>query len=518
MMLQDIITAVQPTSVTGSTDAELPIGSVHYRAQEVIPRGLFVAIPGFTADGHDFAGKALENGAVAVVAQKPLAIDAPVLQVADSRLALAQIAAAFYDHPSRGMSLVGITGTNGKTTVAYILERILEAAGVTAGILGTVNHRCRGQIWPSANTTPESLDLQRLLAEMREAGTSHAVMEVASHGLELKRVDGCAFDVGVFTNLTQDHLDFHGDMDRYWQSKKRLFTELLPAGGKSARTVINRDNAHGRELAREMASRLPSLTFGFDAANDLWPTVKQNDLSGSRGTIHTPAGDLPFTSPMVGRHNIENLLAAVGTALALDLPPEAIQAGLNAAVGAPGRLERVPDPHGRFVYVDYAHTPDALENVLKALQQIKTRRLICLFGCGGDRDRRKRPLMGAIAGRLSDLVVVTSDNPRTEDADQIIAEILPGLTPVMPLAYRPKTLNNDWTAPGYVVLPDRRDAIELALRLARPGDTVLIAGKGHENYQIIGRQTVPFDDSKIAAQVLETVSAATTEPTGGERS
>ncbi len=516
MNLKDVIAAARPIETTGSIDMEIPIESIHYRAQDVSHQGLFVAVPGFAADGHDFVDTALSNGAAAVVAQKPLAVDVPVLRVDDSRDALARIATAFYGHPSRRMTVVGITGTNGKTTVSYILESILKAADVNVGILGTVNHRCGGQVWPSANTTPESLDLQRLLAQMQATGATHAVMEVASHGLALKRVDGCAFDVGVFTNLTQDHLDFHGDMERYWQSKKRLFTDLLPAGGKDARAVINRANPHGRELAREMAGVQPLLTFGIGHDNDIWPTVDRSDLNGSRGVIHTPEGDLPFNSPMVGRHNIENLLAAAGAALALGLPREAIQAGLAAADGAPGRLERVADAHGRFVYVDYAHTPDALENVLNALQAIRTRRLICLFGCGGDRDRRKRPLMGAIAGRLSDLVVVTSDNPRTEDPDQIIADILPGIAPVMPQSYRPIELENGWSAPGYVVLPDRREAIALAIGLARPGDTVLIAGKGHENYQIIGRETVPFDDNAVAAQHLEAAPATAAKQAGGD--
>ncbi len=515
MILQDVIAAVRPEAISSPDAAALPIRSVHYRAQDVVPGGLFVAIRGFAADGHDFVDRAVANGAVAVVAQKPTPGAVPVLQVPDTRKALAQIAAAFYAHPSKTMALVGITGTNGKTTVAYILERILDAAGITAGVIGTVNHRCGGQVWPSANTTPESLDLQRLLAEMRKTGATHVVMEVASHGIELKRVEGCAFDVGVFTNLTQDHLDFHGDMTRYWQTKKRLFTELLPAGGKPSRAVINRDNRHGRELAREMADRMPALTFGFDAANDIWATVAQSDLNGSRGTIHTPAGDLAFASPMVGRHNIENLLAAAGAALALELPREAIQAGLAAAGGAPGRLERVPDDHGRFVYVDYAHTPDALENVLNALTEIKAGRLICVFGCGGDRDRGKRPLMGAIAARLSELAVVTSDNPRTEDPERIIGDILPGITPLFSRAYRPAELQNGWNKPGYVVLPDRREAIGLAIRLARPGDTVLIAGKGHENYQIIGRETVPFDDGEIAALQLTAAPADNGDPDAG---
>ncbi len=515
MNLEDVIAAIKPQTMTRPDAAAAPIRAVHYRAQDVVPGGVFVAIRGFAADGHDFVDRAVANGAAAVVVQKPTASAVPTLQVPDTRKALAQIAAAFYAHPSQAMALVGITGTNGKTTVAYILECILEAAGVTAGIIGTVNHRCGKQVWPSVNTTPESADLQRLLAEMQRAGATHAVMEVASHGIELNRVIGCAFDVGVFTNLTQDHLDFHGDMVRYWETKKRLFTELLPAGGKAPRAVINGDNSYGRELAREMTGRMPILTFGFEVDNDIRPTVAQSDQNGSRGTIHTPVGDLAFASPMVGRHNIENLLAAAGAALALKLPHATIQAGLAAAIGAPGRLERVPDNFGRFVYVDYAHTPDALENVLEALRQIKTGRLISVFGCGGDRDRGKRPLMGTIAARLSELAVVTSDNPRTEDPERIIGDILPGITPIMPRAYRPAELQNGWQAPGYIVLPDRREAIGLAIRLARPGDTVLIAGKGHENYQILGRETVPFDDGEIAAHHLKAAPAPIADPQGG---
>jgi UDP-N-acetylmuramyl-tripeptide synthetase len=510
-----VIPAARPVEVIGTIETVAPIRSIHYRAQDVTPGGLFVAVPGLTADGHDFVETAIKRGAAAVVAQKPLPIKIPLLRVVDSRTALARIAAAFYDHPSRDLTLVGVTGTNGKTTVAYILENILEAAGVTTGVIGTVNHRCGERVWPSANTTPESLDLQRLLAEMRTAGATHAVMEVASHGLELQRVEGCLFDVGVFTNLTQDHLDFHGDMAQYWQTKKRLFTELLPASGKKACAVINRSNPQGQELAQELTTALPTLTFGFDDSSDVWPSVDQNNLNGCRGIIHTPEGDLSFASPMVGRHNIENLLAAAATALALDLPHAAIQEGLTGTSGAPGRLERVPDRSGRFVYVDYAHTPDALENVLSALQHIKTRRLICLFGCGGDRDRRKRPLMGGIAGKMSDLVVVTSDNPRTEDPGQIIADILPGITTVMPRAYRPDELHAGWTEPGYVVLPDRRAAITLAVALTRPGDTLLIAGKGHENYQIIGRQTIPFDDCTVAAEAIETTASVEANLTEG---
>jgi UDP-N-acetylmuramyl-tripeptide synthetase len=322
-------------------------------------------------------------------------------------------------------------------------------------------------------------------------------------------VDACWFDVAAFTNLTQDHLDFHGDMEGYWRSKKALFTRILPAGPKGARAaaVINRDDPRGRELAAELAGQRPLITFGRDAANAIRPEVRQKDLTGLEAVLHTPKGAVRVRSALVGDHNLENIMAAAGCAVALDLPLEAVQDGVAATRSIPGRLEAVPDPQGRFIYVDYAHTPDALENVLKALNALRRRRLICVFGCGGDRDRRKRPLMGEIAGRLSDLAILTSDNPRTEDPLAIIADALEGIRQSAPKAYEMNRLPGPDAAPGHIVVPDRREAIRLAVRLARPDDTILIAGKGHETYQIIGRSTIPFDDREEVVRALAEAAA-----------
>jgi UDP-N-acetylmuramyl-tripeptide synthetase len=293
-------------------------------------------------------------------------------------------------------------------------------------------------------------------------------------------------------------------MGRYWASKKSLFTKHLYQGPKAqkARAVINREDPHGRELATDLTRVRPLMTFGQTPESDIWPDVRKNDLTGLEAVLHTPQGTITITSPLVGAYNLENILAAAGCGVALDLPLEAIRAGIAATGTVPGRLESIPDPEGRFIYVDYAHTPDALENVLRALDALRQRRLICVFGCGGDRDRRKRPLMGEIAARLSDLAVVTSDNPRTEDPLEIINDALEGVRRAAPQALTVQEVKNGFKAPGHIVVPDRREAISLAITAAQPGDTVLIAGKGHETYQIIGRTTIPFDDREEARQIL----------------
>jgi len=504
MKLGELIAVVQPSAVIGAADPETPVGSLHYGSREVVPGGIFFAIPGFAADGHAYIDDACRRGALAVVAEKQLETGIPVLQVVNSRAALALAAAAFYGRPSEALTVIGLTGTNGKTTVSYLVENMLRQAGLPSGVIGTVNYRYGDQIMPAARTTPESLDLQRILAEMRRHGVTHVVMEVASHGLDLHRVDACHFDVAAFTNLTQDHLDFHGDMERYWASKKSLFTRHLFQGTKvpRARAVLNREDPHGRALAAELAGERSVTTFGRTTASDIWPDIKRNDLNGLEAVLHTPRGSIAMTSPLVGAHNLENILAAAGCGLALGLPLADIRAGIAATRAVPGRLEPIPDRHGRFVYVDYAHTPDALENVLRALDALRQRRLICVFGCGGDRDRRKRPLMGEIAARLSDLAVVTSDNPRTEDPLAIINDALEGVRRAAPQALTAEEVHNGFEPPGHIVVPDRREAIALAIRSAQPGDTVLIAGKGHETYQIIGRTTIPFDDREEARRAL----------------
>ncbi len=504
MNLTSLIEAIHPAAILAPKSPEAAVAGLHYRSNEVVPGGVFFAIPGFAADGHDYIDDAVQRGAVAVVAQKPVSPGVPVLQVADSRLALAQAAAAYYDHPSEDLTVIGLTGTNGKTTVSYLLETILARAGLSVGVIGTVNYRYGDHTVPAARTTPESLDLQRILADMRQAGVTHVVMEVASHGLDLRRVDACWFDVAAFTNLTQDHLDFHGDMERYWTSKKSLFTRILNAGPKQHRSkaAINRDDDRGRGLCDEIADQRAVISFGRTNDNAIWPEIQRNDLGGLKALMHTPQGAFTMTSPLVGQHNLENIMTAIACGIALELPLAIIRDGIAATRAVPGRLEPIADPQGRFIYVDYAHTPDALANVLQALDVLRQRRIICVFGCGGDRDRRKRPLMGEIAGRLSDLAVVTSDNPRTEDPMAIIADALEGVRRTAPRVYTPDTLVNGCGERGHIVVPNRREAIRLAIEVAEAGDTVLIAGKGHETYQIIGRRHTAFDDREEARQAL----------------
>jgi len=500
---------VRETDSNATAAADTPqIGALFYRAQEVAPGGLFIAIKGHAADGHDYIDQAVERGAVAVVCERLVASRAIMIKVADSRRAMAALASAFYHHPSRHMTVVGITGTNGKTTISYLIESMLAANAIRAGVIGTINYRYGGQCHDNPVTTPESLDLQRILADMRSAGITHVVMEVSSHALDLQRIHGCDVDVAIFTNLTQDHLDFHKDMDAYWASKQRLFTDCLSASaGKTAlRAVINTDDSRGRQLAGSLDQ--PLLTTGTDRACDIRPEAVRIDRDGIRAHVHTPVGGFDFQSGLAGRHNLENILNAVGAGIALGLPLAAIQSGIERLNRVPGRLERVTNHDGgRFIYVDYAHTPDALENVLQALRSLTVGRLICVFGCGGDRDHPKRPLMGAIAARLADLAIVTSDNPRTEAPDEIIAQIVSGMHPG-PSVLRQFTiteLTNGFDGKGYAVAADRREAIHLSIRLSRAGDTVLIAGKGHEPYQIIGRQKYPFDDRHVAQQALEAI-------------
>ncbi|UCF92804.1 MAG: UDP-N-acetylmuramoyl-L-alanyl-D-glutamate--2,6-diaminopimelate ligase [Desulfobacterales bacterium] len=501
------------------SDPDPEIGSIHCRAQDVQPGGLFVALKGQRADGHDFIEEALARGAAAVVTQNPAGTprvnggndspprDDPIsVQVTDTRAALASMAARFYENPSERLTLIGITGTNGKTTTSYLIESILSTAGLAVGVIGTINYRYAGQTFTNPMTTPESLDLQRILAEMVRARVTHVVLEASSHAIELQRIKNCRFAVGVFTNLSQDHLDFHGDMQSYWNTKKRLFTEYLNAGRPRASTtaVINCADAKGRELAAMLPMRV--LTTGRTPDCLITASATHCDLSGIHGNITTPAGHFDFHSRLVGNHNLENILCATGVGLALNLPLNVIPAGLQRVAAVPGRLEQIPNATGRHVYVDYAHTPDALENVLSALKAVTSDRIICVFGCGGDRDNAKRPLMGEIAARLCDLAVITSDNPRTEAPLAIIDQIVSGIKRAQTYPYTLAELDADWTARGFVIEPDRHRAIRLGIHLTRRGDTVLIAGKGHETYQIIGATRIAFDDRQEAAQALASVA------------
>jgi UDP-N-acetylmuramyl-tripeptide synthetase len=457
---------------------------------------------GRAADGHDFIDEALERGAAAVVVEKSLAREGVFITVPDTRRALAELAAAFHGRPSERMTVVAITGTNGKTTTTYLMEAILAQAGRRAGVIGTINYRYAGTSHANPVTTPESLDLQAILADMRAAGVSHVVLEASSHAIDLQRIHACWIDVGVFTNLSQDHLDYHGSMPAYWAAKKRLFTHYLESGPKAGRAVavVNADNAHGRELAQQLTCRVIRTGTGADCSvrGERWVC----DLQGLRGSIVLAGVRIAIHSRLVGRHNIENLLCAAGAGMALGIAPPTIRAGLEAVTCVPGRLERVESRSGRWVYVDYSHTPDALENALSALQALATGRIICIFGCGGDRDRSKRPIMGSIAAQRSDLIIATSDNPRTEDPAAILCQIVPGIQSQGVPEAAAGNLGALAGRKAFVVESDRRKAIELGIRAARPGDTVLIAGKGHETYQVVGQQAVHFDDREEAARVL----------------
>jgi UDP-N-acetylmuramoyl-L-alanyl-D-glutamate--2,6-diaminopimelate ligase len=494
-----------------SHDLTEPITSIHYSSKEVRPSGLFVAIKGFKADGHDFIPQAVQNGATIIVAQKPVVTHVPVLVVPNSRKALSTIAAEFYGNPAQSLQLVGITGTSGKTTVTYLLEKILSKAGYRCGVIGTINYRYNEKIYPNPVTTPESLDLQRILSKMRAAGISHVVMEVSSHALDLHRVDHCWFDVAVFTNLTQDHLDYHRCLKDYWECKKRLFYNHLKPLNKNkikAQAVINCDNNYGQSLYQELP--YPKFSTGVIETADIRAIQLQMSQAGIRVTIKTFLGDLKISSFQVGKHNLENLLSAAGAAVAMGIGLDAIKSGIEGLICVPGRLESVPNDKDRFVYVDYAHKPDALSNTLNTLRSLLSARLICVMGCGGNRDKTKRPLMGEIAGRLADLTIITSDNPRNEPPQEIILQIAAGIPKANGRSFTAEEILSGFNEKGFVIEPDRRKAIRLAVAASKPFDTILIAGKGHENYQIIGSKTVPFDD------VVEAKTALALERVGND--
>jgi UDP-N-acetylmuramoyl-L-alanyl-D-glutamate--2,6-diaminopimelate ligase len=472
---------------TGDT-ADSPVTGVAYDSRAVQAGNVFVALPGQHADGASFMLDAIERGALAIVSQRPAPPDArvPRAVVSNARLALALLAAAFYEHPSREMQVVGITGTNGKTTTAYLIASIFEAAGIQCGVLGTVAYRIGDEVREATHTTPEAPDLQRLLREMVDRGCGACAMEVSSHALSLRRADALTFAAGVFTNLTRDHLDFHQDMETYFQAKRRLF-ELLP---DDAPSLVNLDDPRGPTLAA-MAGR--PVTYAINRGADITPGALSVSLDGLAFDVRTPRGTLHMRSKLVGRPNVYNILAAVSTAATLGLSFAAIEGGVQALTGVPGRFQVVSSATDEVtVVVDYAHTDDALRNLLETARPLARGRLITVFGCGGDRDRTKRPLMGAVAGRLSDLIVVTSDNPRGEDPGRIIEDVLRGITP--------DTRRDD--AQGLLTIADRRVAIVNAIESAHPGDFVLIAGKGHEKYQVIGQQVLPFDDVAVARETL----------------
>ncbi len=469
------------------TRGRLPgvFGQLTCDSREAGAGGLFVALRGTAYDGHDFVEDAAARGAGAAVVERwvePSRL--PQIRVADTLAVLPRIAANFYAHPARELGITGVTGSSGKTTFTYLRESIWKAEGIEAAVIGTIEYRFAGQIRESPNTTPLPHDLQRLLREIADRGIRHVVMEVSSHGLALHRVDEVAFDIAVFTNLTPEHLDFHPHMDHYRETKKRLFTEYLKPEGTA---VLNVDDETGRRFRDELAGRR-IVTYAVEGAADVRARDIEMSLDGLRFGLEFPEGSqCAVHSRMIGRHNIYNLLAAGAAAWAAGAPVEVIRRGLEACHGVPGRLEPVPNTIGAQVVVDYSHKPDALEKCLQALRAIPHQRIITLFGCGGDRDKSKRPTMGAIALRYSDRVIVTSDNPRTEDPERIIQDIVAGMA---------------GGGGRYRVIVDRREALRAGVAELRPGDIFLIAGKGHETYQIIGRQKFPFDDREITRQLL----------------
>lgn len=486
MKLGALLSALADAGVRGNTDAE--VRDVVYDSRRVRPGSVFVALPGSHQDGWHFAADAAKRGAVAVVTECVTGgVEVPcIVRVPDARLALAQLACAFYENPGLHLRSVGITGTNGKTTVSYMCRSILRAAGENPGLIGTVEYQIGERSIPAMRTTPEAPDLQNMFAQMTCCGTRTAVMEVSSHSLVQQRVAGIDFDVAVFTNLTRDHLDYHRTMEEYFEAKAMLFESL--GRNRPACAVINIDDPWGRKLVSRCAPGVTVLTYGLCPEADVRTSdVRLND-KGSRFHVHTPWGDQEAAIRLLGRYNISNFLAAVAVGGCLKVDLDTMVQALAQMPCVPGRLEEVPTGRDYQVFVDYAHTDDALAHVLTTLREVASARLLLVFGCGGDRDRTKRPIMGKVAGKLADLTFITSDNPRTEAPEAIIAEIVQGFG----------------QNANFEAVVDRRDAIRAALREVRPGDILLIAGKGHEAFQEFAHTTVPFDDRQVVQQLLET--------------
>jgi UDP-N-acetylmuramoyl-L-alanyl-D-glutamate--2,6-diaminopimelate ligase len=486
MQLKELLKEIEALKSEGPLDRE--IVGITYDSRRVTPGMVFVAIPGGNVDGHDFILNAVERGAAAVICERNGFVPqrATRIKVADARQALAQAAAAYFQHPSSKLKVIGVTGTNGKTTVAFMIKQILEAMGVTTGLIGTVRYEIGERVIPARRTTPESLEIQQMMAQMLRADCAACVMEVSSHALEQRRVSGVEFDVAIFTNLTQDHLDYHRTMEAYYEAKKKLFA-ALEKGSKPAVAVINIDDAYGERLAHEVHAGV-MLTYGFNEAAMLRAGQVQLGRDATALVVETPAGGFACHLPLLGRHNIYNALAAVGAGLAMKADWTAIRTALEAMPPVPGRLEQIDAGQPFGVFVDYAHTDDALHHALATLREITQGRLLLLFGCGGNRDAGKRPKMGKVAAELADFTLISSDNPRKESPEKIARQIESGFLQVRPDHYR--------------IELDRRRAIDEVIRLAQAGDSVLIAGKGHETYQEFEDTVVPFDDGIYARETL----------------
>ncbi len=477
--------------------AGLDVGGIRVDSRSVRPGDLFVAIAGARTDGHDYLADAARAGAAAALVERDVpSPPLPVVRVPSTTAALPKAAVALYGDPSAELHVTGVTGTNGKTTITFLLESILSKAGRVPAVVGTIDYRVAGTVLRKGLTTPFPHELQEVMAEAVGRGATDLLMEVSSHSAAQGRIEGVRFDIGIFTNLTRDHLDFHGDMESYFSAKARFFREYLPSGGKRTGIALNLDDPYGERLQQEFPN---ATTFGFSRSWDIHPEEMEMTWEGTRMTLATPAGPLPLRSSLVGAHNISNIMGAVAGASLLSVPPEAVAAGIAAVGTIPGRLEPIPNGRGIQVFVDYAHTPDGMDRVLSTLRGLTPGRLITVFGCGGDRDRGKRPEMGRVAALRSDIVVATSDNPRNEEPGAILSEIVPGLAAEGLMEVRGPVA---WREGYYRVEPDRKAAITIALAAAEPGDTVAIVGKGHEDVQIIGDRRLPFDDRRTVRDVL----------------
>jgi UDP-N-acetylmuramoyl-L-alanyl-D-glutamate--2,6-diaminopimelate ligase len=486
MQLKTLIAALSPRQIIGPLDRV--VESIAYDSRRVQRNGLFVALRGEKSDGHQFIDQAVEKGATVIVTEQEVQSPrATCVVVENTRNALADLGAAFYQHPERRLKLAAVTGTNGKTATTFLIKHICEKAGLRCGLLGTVRYEIADRVLPAVRTTPESLDVYDMFAQMVNAGCKAAAMEVSSHALAQERVRGIEWDVAVFTNLTQDHLDFHGTMENYFEAKARLFTGLAEQKSKTKPTaVINLDDPAGAKLVDKLAKKVSILTYGVGARADFRASNYHAEFAGTSYQLDARGKSYLVRVPLIGRFNVANSMAALAAASSMGISLRDAILSLGRSPQVPGRLEAVPAKRQFQVFVDYAHTPDALLNVLKTARELSPRKLIVVFGCGGDRDKQKRPLMARVADENADFSIITSDNPRKEDPEAIIAEAAKG-----------------FRSDHYEKITDRAHAIARAIELAQPRDIIIIAGKGHEAYQEFADHTVPFDDIQVARRALE---------------
>ncbi|MBI2026823.1 MAG: UDP-N-acetylmuramoyl-L-alanyl-D-glutamate--2,6-diaminopimelate ligase [Deltaproteobacteria bacterium] len=502
MKIKDLLKNLSCAKVIGKD--EINVSNIHYDSRKIKKEGLFIAIQGKRFDGHDFIEEAKKNGACAVLVQRQVKTSLLQIIVKDSRMAMAIVSKNFFKDPSSHMTVVGVTGTNGKTTTTYILEALFNTAGFKPCVIGTINYRIGQEVFPSSQTTPESMELQRIMATFYDKGATHLFMEISSHALSLARVEGIEFDQAIFTNLTRDHLDFHETFENYFQAKAIFFEKILPRSLKPKKcSLINWDDSYGRKLilslrettviARDAAASCGDLVISYSLNNtkaDFYWKDLEFSFEGLSGILCHKDQEIEIKSPLVGMHNASNIIACVASALTLGLSWKDIQDGVKKIPQIPGRLEKILFEGGPKVFVDYAHTPDALKNVLNALLTLrKKEKIIVVFGCGGDRDKTKRPLMASIAQELADCVVITSDNPRSEDSLAIIEDIKKGIN-----HSRPREGKDSDPISRVHIEPDRTRAIEWTIKNATNQDIILIAGKGHETYQILKDRTISFDD------------------------